>query len=90
MFFFIFQVGHIIDEEVTGMTNKHNRDMHKEANVELGGMGLYGTTTNEELAGYQATGDIENAGHLEKGFKKEKGHQGATSSVKGTHQRGMK
>lgn len=37
--------------------------------TELGGMGLYGTTSNTEIAGYVATGDIENAGQLDKGFK---------------------
>ncbi|WP_053220199.1 hypothetical protein [Virgibacillus senegalensis] len=59
----------------------------KEANAELGGMGLYGTTSTEEVAGYQATGDIENAGKPEKGFRKEAGHRGASASVKGEHQR---
>ncbi|MRG87815.1 hypothetical protein GH754_16240 [Salinibacillus xinjiangensis] len=61
--------------------------MREDANAELGGMGLYGTTSDEELAGYKASGDIENAGNLEH-FKKEEGHQGATASVKGEHQRG--
>lgn len=62
-------------------------DIKKNANVELGGMGLYGTTTDAEIAGYQASGDIENAGRLDKGFKKEEGHEGATASLKGKHQR---
>ena len=39
-------------------------------NVELGGMDLYGTTSNAEVGGYKASGDIENAGRLDKGFKK--------------------
>ncbi|KKK36713.1 hypothetical protein WQ57_17790 [Mesobacillus campisalis] len=39
-------------------------------NSELGGMGLYGTTSNAEVAGYKASGDIENAGRLDKGFQK--------------------
>jgi hypothetical protein len=38
--------------------------------AQLGGMDLYGTTSNEEVAGYRASGDIENAGQLDRGFKK--------------------
>jgi hypothetical protein len=49
-------------------------------NVQLGGMGLYGTTSNVEVAGYQMSGDIENAGQLDKGFKKVEGQTGATAS----------
>ncbi|MBP1970492.1 hypothetical protein J2Z83_002613 [Virgibacillus natechei] len=50
-------------------------DKKKELNKEniktkLGGMGLYGTTSNTEIAGYKASGDIENAGRLDKGFQK--------------------
>lgn len=67
------------------MEQKKNRKNEK-INVELGGMGLYGTTSNVEIAGYEATGDIENAGQL-KGFKKEEGHMGATASLKGHDQR---
>ncbi|UOQ94924.1 hypothetical protein MUO14_08360 [Halobacillus shinanisalinarum] len=45
---------------------------HNEKNVngKLGGMSLYGTTSNEEIAGYKASGDIENAGKLDKGYEK--------------------
>ncbi|MFC7687493.1 hypothetical protein [Ureibacillus sp. GCM10028918] len=39
-------------------------------NVELGGMDLFGTTSNAEVGGYKASGDIENAGRLDKGFQK--------------------
>ncbi|SEQ96075.1 hypothetical protein [Piscibacillus halophilus] len=39
-------------------------------NVKLGGMEIHGTTSNKPIAGYQASGDIENAGQLDKGFKK--------------------
>nr|WP_106783115.1 hypothetical protein [Lysinibacillus timonensis] len=39
-------------------------------NVELGGMDLFGTTSNAPVGGYQASGDIENAGRLDKGFRK--------------------
>ncbi|PLR94175.1 hypothetical protein [Bacillus sp. T33-2] len=67
------------------MENK--KDIRQEKiNVELAGMGLYGTTTNAEIAGYKATGDIENAGRVDK-FTKEEGHRGATASLKGSHQR---
>lgn len=45
------------------------RDKQK-INVELGGMDLFGTTSNAPVGGYQASGDIENAGRLDKGFKK--------------------
>lgn len=38
--------------------------------VELGGMDLFGTTSNEVVGGYKASGDIENAGRLDKGFQK--------------------
>ncbi|MBM7690996.1 hypothetical protein JOC77_000399 [Peribacillus deserti] len=68
------------------MGTKNNRENEK-VHVELGGMGLYGTTSNTEIAGYQATGDIENAGRLDKGFKKEEGHRGATASLADEHQR---
>ena len=42
----------------------------KNVNVELGGMGLFGTTSNKNIGGYETSGDIENAGKLEKGFKR--------------------
>ncbi|WP_249871804.1 hypothetical protein [Oceanobacillus saliphilus] len=51
------------------MDKKKERNEQK-INVKLGGMGLYGTTSNTEIAGYMASGDIENAGRLDKGFKK--------------------
>jgi hypothetical protein len=54
----------------------------KNINVELGGMGLYGTTGNVEVEGYSMSGDIENAGQLDKGFKKKKEHMGAKASLK--------
>ncbi|WP_202077670.1 hypothetical protein [Caldalkalibacillus salinus] len=60
--------------------NKKRERQEDNPRVELGGMGLYGTTTNEELDGYQASGDIENAGQLEH-FKKEDGTSGSTASV---------
>ncbi|PLR76322.1 hypothetical protein CU633_16675 [Bacillus sp. V3-13] len=67
--------------------DKERDDVQEKINVELGGMGLYGTTSNTEIAGYEASGDIENAGRLDKGFRKEEGHRGATASLKGKHQR---
>jgi len=39
-------------------------------NVELGGMAIFGTTSNAEVGGYKASGNIENAGRLDKGFQK--------------------
>lgn len=69
------------------MDNKKQNTTNEDINVELGGMGLYGTTSNMPIAGYEATGDIENAGQLEN-FKKEQGHEGAVASLKGSHQRG--
>ena len=51
------------------MSNKKG-EKEENVNVALGGMGLYGTTSNAEIAGYMASGDIENAGRLDKGFKK--------------------
>lgn len=46
-----------------------NKEEH--LNVQLGGMGLYGTTGNIEVAGYEMSGDIENAGQLDKKLVKQ-------------------
>lgn len=56
-------------------------EKNKKINVALGGMGLYGTTGNVEIEGYEMSGDIENAGQLNKGFKKDDGTKGATASL---------
>ncbi len=61
------------------MANK--QEENKKVNVALGGMGLYGTTGNVEIEGYEMSGDIENAGRLDKGFKRDDGTEGATASV---------
>ena len=46
-------------------------------------MSLYGTTSNAEVSGYEASGDIENAGRLDKGFRKvEEDDLAATASLK--------
>lgn len=50
-------------------------------NAELGGMGFYGTTGNLEVEGYEMSGDIENAGQLDKGFKRKEGPIEATASL---------
>jgi hypothetical protein len=50
--------------------DKKKEHTNEKINVKLGGMGLYGTTSNTEIAGYMASGDIENAGRLDKGFQK--------------------
>lgn len=47
-------------------------DKEEKINVELGGMEIYGTTSNKEIVGYKTSGDIENAGKIEKGFKRPK------------------
>lgn len=63
---------------------KNNKEKFNEKiNVKLGGMGLYGTTSNAEVAGYKTSGDIENAGQLDKGFQKvEEEDISATASIK--------
>ncbi|MFT4413793.1 hypothetical protein ACLM5H_08040 [Fredinandcohnia humi] len=50
--------------------DKQNEQKEENINARLGGMGFYGTTSNIEIAGYTASGDIENAGRLDKGFQK--------------------
>lgn len=65
-----------------GVTMSEKQDNTPEKlKVELGGMGLYGTTSNMEVAGYKATGDIENAGQINKGFKNNNEESGATASI---------
>lgn len=49
---------------------KEKRNKKEKINVELSGMSLFGTTSNTEVGGYKASGDIENAGRLDKGFQK--------------------
>ncbi|GIO28070.1 hypothetical protein [Ornithinibacillus bavariensis] len=51
------------------MSKKQDKTPEK-LNVQLGGMEIYGTTGNTEFAGYKTSGDIENAGKPDKGFKK--------------------
>lgn len=53
--------------------DKEKDTLNEKINVELGGMEIFGTTSNKEIAGYQASGDIENAGQLDKGFKRPEG-----------------
>ena len=58
-------------------------------NVELGGMDLFGTTSNMEVGGYKASGDIENAGRLDKGFQKvEEEDRTPKASIKEGEQKG--
>ena len=58
-------------------------------NVELGGMGIIGTTSNAEVGGYRASGDIENAGRLDKGFQKvEEEDRTPKASIKEGEQKG--
>ncbi|HET7657543.1 MAG TPA: hypothetical protein VFK37_04570 [Bacillales bacterium] len=58
-----------------------DKKKQQDINVELSGMGFYGTTANTGVEGYEATGDIENAGHPEKGFKKKKDPMGARPTL---------
>ncbi|WP_373895432.1 hypothetical protein ACUL41_13495 [Virgibacillus natechei] len=64
--------------------DKKKEPNREKVNTKLGGMGLYGTTSNEEIAGYRASGDIENAGKLDKGFQKPEDEDDVmpTSSIK--------
>ncbi|WP_085992876.1 hypothetical protein [Oceanobacillus senegalensis] len=65
------------------MAKKSNKKANEKINVKLGGMGLYGTTSNTEIAGYKTSGDIENAGQLDKGFERvEEDDLSATASIK--------
>ncbi|WP_164667196.1 hypothetical protein [Virgibacillus doumboii] len=63
------------------MADEKKKKIKEDVNVELGGMGLYGTTGNVEVEGYSMSGDIENAGQLDKGFKKKKKNMGAKPSL---------
>lgn len=65
--------------------SKKRKETNERINAELDGLGLYGTTSNTEIAGYRTSGDIENAGNL-KGFVKEDGHRGSIASAKDEHQ----
>ncbi|WP_163970918.1 hypothetical protein [Oceanobacillus halotolerans] len=60
------------------MADKNNKKQEN-VNIELTEMGLYGATGNREIGGYQMSGDIENAGQLDKGYKR--GHTGASASI---------
>ncbi|MGJ9381866.1 YfhD family protein [Salipaludibacillus sp. CF4.18] len=63
------------------MAKDKNKDKnHENLTADLGGMGLYGTTGNVEIEGYTMSGDIENAGQLDKGYKRNKEHEGAVAS----------
>ena len=53
----------------------------KKLKTELSGIGLYGTTSNTEIAGYMTTGNIENAGQIDNGFKKLNEKSGASASL---------
>jgi hypothetical protein len=67
------------------MVKKENekRVIQENVNAELGGTAIFGTTSNKEIAGYETSGDIENAGNLDKGFKSPEDGAGARASVKG-------
>lgn len=74
--------------EVIMMSKQKGNDKQK-INVELGGMDLFGTTSNAEVGGYKASGDIENAGRLDKGFQKvDESDRQAKASLKEGEQEG--
>jgi len=62
------------------MAKKNRKIIQDNIHVKLGGMGLYSNTSDKEIAGYQTSGDIENAGNL-KGFKRPE-DEGAKASFK--------
>lgn len=66
---------------------KNKKSSKEDVNVELGGMGIYGTTSNEEIAGYRTSGNIENAGQIDKGFERPKEEAGAVASLKDKHEK---
>jgi len=63
--------------------NAKKDNLKENVNAELGGMGIFGTTSNEEIAGYETSGDLENAGQVDKGFKRPRDGAGARASVRG-------
>lgn len=63
--------------------NAKKDNLKENVNAELGGMGIFGTTSNKEIAGYETSGDLENAGQVDKGFKRPRDGAGARASVRG-------
>lgn len=61
--------------------NQKDTEMNEKINTALGGMSLYGTTGNIKIDGYEMSGDIENAGQLDKGFKRGEETLGAQASI---------
>ncbi|MDQ0254659.1 hypothetical protein J2S74_002038 [Evansella vedderi] len=57
------------------------KNVKEDVNAAVGGMGIFGTTGNVEIEGYEMSGDIENAGQLDKGFKKDSGTVGAKATL---------
>ncbi|WP_156288724.1 hypothetical protein [Oceanobacillus salinisoli] len=70
------------------MAKNNKEKTNEKINVKLGGMGLYGTTSNTEIAGYKATGDIENAGQADKLERVEEEDISAAASIKEGDQEG--
>lgn len=44
------------------MPKKNRKIIQDNIHVKLGGMGLYSNTSNQEIGGYQTSGDIEMQG----------------------------
>lgn len=57
--------------------------VQEDVNAELGGTAIFGTTSNKEIADYETSGNIENAGDIEKGYTSPEDGAGARASVKG-------
>lgn len=52
-------------------------------NGELGGAALFITISNKEIAGYGTSGDLENAGDIEKSFKRSEDGGRDRASIRG-------
>ncbi|TFB21706.1 hypothetical protein E3U55_07670 [Filobacillus milosensis] len=63
------------------MDKKDERDQ-ADINVKLGGMAVYGTTSNKAIGGYKASGDIEKAGKLDEFEKPEEADRQSDASIK--------
>ncbi|MCP8616214.1 hypothetical protein [Salirhabdus salicampi] len=57
------------------------RNKNERTKASLDGMKIYGTTGNVEVEGYQMSGDIENAGRLDKGYTNNQKETSAEASI---------
>ncbi len=77
-----FSLGKLGVMEMKKLADEKKKITKENVNTVLGGMGLYGTTGNIEVEGYEMAGDIENAGQLDKGFNNQKRNMEAKASLK--------